>query len=79
MSGTDPLGRLARADRPRLAVLVLVGGVVALVGGALVVAGSALDRGLGAAGLRVAVIGFLVFALGASGYVAFAVFERGFE
>lgn len=71
----DPHGWLAGQAHPRLAVLVIVGGVVGLVGAALAFVGG----GLGTAGLRLSVLGLLAFLFGASGYVAFAVFERGFD
>lgn len=71
----DPLGWLAGQAHPRLAVLVIVGAGAGLVGAALALAGG----GLGTAGFRLGVLGLLAFLLGASGYVAFAVFERGFD
>lgn len=71
----DWLGRLARRRHPRLAVLVLSGGAVGLTGAGLALAGVGLET----LGLRLGVIGGLAFLFGASGYVAFAVFEHGFE
>ena len=79
MSAIDRLaGSLTGAAHPRLLVLVVVGAAVGVVGTALVVAGSG-GRGLDALGLRLAVVGYLAFLFGASGYLAFTVFERGFE
>lgn len=69
----DPLGWFARRAHPRLAALVLLGGAVALAGGLLALVGGE------TLGLRLVVLGGLVFAFGGSGYVAFSVFERGFE
>lgn len=69
----DPLGWFARRSHPRLAALVLVGGAVALAGGLLALVGGE------TLGLRVAILGALVCFFGGSGYVAFSVFERGFE
>lgn len=71
----DPLGWFARQSHPRLAALVLLGGAVGFVGALLIFAGV----GSGTLGLRLAVLGALAFFFGASGYVAFAVFEREFE
>lgn len=71
----DWLDRLARRRHPRLAVLVLAGGAVGLTGAVLALAGIGLET----LGLRLGVIGAIAFLLGASGYVAFAVFERGFD
>lgn len=68
----NPLGWCARRTHPRLAAFVLLGTAVALVGGLLSVVGLTV-------GLRLAIIGALVFAFGASGYVAFGVFDHGFE
>ena len=72
------LGRLARAAHPRLLVLVIVGTLVGVLGTALLLL--APDRGAQATlGRRLAVVGYLVFLIGASGYVAFLVFDRGFD
>lgn len=69
----DPIGWFARRAYPRLAALVVLGAAVALAGGLLALVGG------GTLGLRLAALGTLVFAFGGSGYVAFSVFDRGFE
>lgn len=75
MSPLDPVAdRLARAAHPRLLLLVLVGAGLVVVGLLLWLLAPTL--GLGDTGARIAILGALVFVLGASGYVAFAVFER---
>ena len=80
MSAIDRLaGALAGAAHPRLLALVVLGAAVGVVGTVLAVAGSGQGSGLGDLGFRFAVAGYLVFLLGASGYLAFTVFERGFE
>lgn len=71
----DWLGRLARRRHHRLAVLVLAGGAIGLTGAVLALAGIGLET----FGLRLGAIGAIAFLFGASGYVAFAVFERGFD
>lgn len=69
----DPLGWFARRAHPRLAAFALIGAAIALVGGLLALTGG--ER----LGIRLAVLGAVVFSFGGSGYVAFSVFERGFE
>lgn len=71
------VGRLSRFRHPRLVVLVAVGAVVGLVGSILVLVDPA--TGDETLGLRLAILGYLAFLLGASGYLAFAVFERGLD
>lgn len=66
----------SRRSYPRLAALVVLGAAVGAVGTALLLAGSGAGRTLG---LRLAVVGYLVFLFGASGYLAFSLFSRGFE
>lgn len=75
----DPLGPLARREHPRLAALVLLGAALGVVGGLLWLTAGPLGHGLGRAGLRLATLGVVVFAFAASGALAFAVFERGFD
>ena len=75
-AGRGPVGWLSRRSYPRLAALVVVGAAVGLLGTALVATGRG---GAGSLGLRLAVLGYLVFLFGASGYVAFSLFSRGFE
>ena len=71
------VGRLSRFRHPRLVVLVAAGAVVGLVGSILVLVDPAtVDNTLG---LRLTTLGYLVFLVGASGYLAFAVFERGLD
>jgi hypothetical protein len=80
MSAIDRLfGTLARTAHPRLLVLAAVGVAAVVLGGVLVLATSGPAGGPGTLGIRLAIVGALLFLLGASGYVAFAVFERGFE
>lgn len=74
-----PMGWLSRRAYPRLAVLVVLGAAVGLLGTALVLLGSGGDAVPGPLGLRLAVVGYLLFLFGATGYVAFAVFSRGFD
>ena len=77
MSPADRLlGRLSRTAHPRLAVVVVLGAAVGVVGTAIAVAGTARGSATATAGVRLAIAGYLLFLLGASGYVAFAVFER---
>lgn len=79
MSSIDRLlGPITRSAHPRLLTLVVLGAAIGVLGTALSLAGPGPGelRGLGT---RLAVVGYLVFLLGASGYVAFAVFERGFD
>ena len=78
MTRSDGLvGRLSRFRHPRLVVLVAAGAVVGLVGSILVLVDPAtVDNTLG---LRLATLGYLAFLVGASGYLAFAVFERGLD
>lgn len=68
-----PRAWLADRAHPRLAALALLGLAAALLGALLVAAG------VGPTGLRLAVVGFIACLVGASGYLAFAVFERGFD
>jgi len=76
MSG-DPgvLGWFSRRAFPRLAALVVLGAVVAIVGTVLLLVGSG-DGGRAMLGFRLALVGYLVFLFGASGYLAFSLFER---
>ncbi len=74
----DALGPLAERDHPRLALLLLVGAAAGLLGAALWLTAGPLGHGFGTAGFRLAALGLIVFAFGASGVIAFAVFERGF-
>ena len=80
MSAIDRIaGALAGTAHPRLLVLVVVGAVVGVVGTALAVATPDPTSSFVTLGVRLAVVGYLAFLLGGSGYVAFAVFERGFD
>lgn len=79
MSPWDPAGRLARRRHPRLATIALVGAVLAIAGLAGWLTAGPLGHPYGTDGLRAAFIGLLGFFFGASGYLAFAVFERGFD
>lgn len=80
MSAIDRLaGALAGAAHPRLLVLLVVGAAVGVVGTALAIAGSGAGDGLATLGFRMAVVGYLALLFGASGYLAFTVFDRGFE
>lgn len=72
-------GPLRHVSHPRLTFLVVVGGATTLVGLAGSLSASPLGHGFGTAGLRIAILGLLAFFLGATGYVAFRVFEHGFE
>ena len=74
--GERVVGVLSRSAHPRLLVLLLAGAAVGLLGSVLLVAGG---QGLRTLGFRLAVVGYLAFLAGASGYLAFAVFERGFD
>lgn len=74
--GRGPMGWLSRRSYPRLAVLVVLGAALGVVGTALVVTGRG---GAGSLGLRLAVVGYLVFLFGGSGYLAFSLFSRGFD
>lgn len=63
----------SRRAFPRLAALVTVGVAVGLVGTVLLLTASGPSRALG---FRIAVVGYLVFLFGATGYLAFSVFSR---
>ena len=78
-AGADAPGPLARRDHPRLAALLVAGAVLAVSGALLWTTEGPLGHGLGRAGLRLATLGGIVFAFAASGALAFAVFERGFD
>lgn len=79
MSRLDPVGRLARLRHPRLATIAIIGAVLAVAGAAGWLTAGPLGHPYGTDGLRAAFVGLLGFFLGASGYLAFAVFERGFD
>lgn len=80
MNGLDAIRvRVLRSEYPRLVLLSIGGAGVGLIGTALVLVGSQVGSSLDEAGLRIAVIGYLAFLVGVSGYVAFAVFENRFD
>lgn len=60
---------------PRLLVLLVVGVLIGFLGVILSLA-TPTGGDAGARGTRLAIVGTLVFLLGASGYLAFAAFER---
>lgn len=68
---------LGRFRHPRLVVLVVAGTLVGLVGTLLALLGPA--SGFASFGPRLAILGAIVLLFGASGMLAFAVFERGFD
>lgn len=74
----DP-GRLARFAHPRLAILGLLGTGLGLLGLLVFLTAAPVGHGFGTVGVRIVILGALVLAFAASGYVAFFVFERGFE
>lgn len=74
-----PLDRIARSAHPRLLLLVLLGGVIGLLGTLFAVVGPAVGLSVGVPAARIAILGALVFLAGASGYLAFSVFDRGFD
>lgn len=74
MSAGGPLGDwFAARSAPRLLILVLLGALLVVAGAALALTGS------GSLGPRVLILGGIVLLFGASGYVAIAVFSRGFD
>lgn len=79
MSAPDRLDRRARRDRPRLSLLLALGAALGLLGVGVWLSAGPLGHDLGTAGLRVATVGLIVFVFAASGVIAFAVFERGFD
>lgn len=76
---SGPLDRIARSAHPRLLLLMLLGAAVAVLGVVLIVVSPTIDLGNGEIAARIGILGALVFLAGASGYLAFSVFERGFE
>lgn len=78
-AGDRLVGTFSRADHPRLLGLVAVGVAVAAIGTALALTSPGQGSDLGTLGVRLAVVGTIAFVVGASGYVAFSVFERGFD
>jgi|GEM_PF-4735037 len=75
----SPLDRIARSAHPRLLLSTLLGAVVALLGAGLSVIAPAVGLGIRETAARIAILGALLFLAGGSGYLAFSVFERGFE
>ena len=74
MSVGGPLGDWLAARRaPRLAIILVLGALVVVAGAVLALTGS------GSLGTRLLILGAIVFFFGASGYVAIAVFSRGFD
>lgn len=76
---SDALGWFVGRDHPRLTLLALAGVGLGLLGGLLWFTAAPVGHGLGTLGRRIATLGGIVFAFAASGIVAFAVFERGFD
>lgn len=76
---TAPFDRVARSAHPRLLLLVLLGAAVGLLGTLLAVVGPSVGLPVGGPAARIAILGALVFLAGASGYLAFTVFDRGFD
>lgn len=74
----DP-GRFTRFAHPRLALLGLLGAGLGLLGLVALLSAAPVGHGLGTVGARIAILGGLVLAFATSGYVAFFVFDRGFE
>ena len=58
---------------------MLIGASVTVLGVVLLVVAPVIELGIGEGAARVAILGVLVFLAGGSGYLAFSVFERGFE
>lgn len=76
-TGRSVIDRISRARHPRLFVLVLVGAAGVVVGTVLLLAdGAPRPDSLGG---RVAALGALVLLYGATGYLAFWIFGRGFD
>lgn len=73
MSG--PVDWLAGLAHPRLALLILVGAATVAVGGALALVGPPLGADAGTTAIRMAIAGAIVFLFGATGYLAFSLFE----
>lgn len=76
-TGRSVVDRISRARHPRLLVLVLVGAVGVVAGAVLLLADGAPRPD--SLGVRLAVLGALVLLFGATGYLAFSIFGRGFD
>lgn len=70
------LPRIERSEFPRLTLLVVIGALLLAVGGGLVGADPMVEPDVGLLGIRIGVIGFLLFVFGGAGYIAITVFER---
>lgn len=66
---------LVRITHPRLVALVVVGIALGLLGTALTLEGA----GPRSIGTRLAIVGYLVALIAGSGFVAFRIFEHGFD
>lgn len=73
MTGLD---RIRESAHPRLAIIIAVGVGTIAVAAILAVLGSVTDLASTQYSLPLAVVGYLLFMFGGSGYVAMRVFER---
>lgn len=73
MTGLD---RIRESAHPRLATIIAIGVVMIAVAAMLAVLGTATDLGSTQYSLPLAVVGYLLFMFGGSGYLAMWVFER---
>lgn len=73
MTGLD---RIRESAHPRLALIIAVGVGTIAVAAVLAALGSATDLDVAQYSLPLAVVGYLLFLFGGSGYLAMRVFER---
>lgn len=79
MSASDRLLAIfAQSRHPRLLILSMLGVTIGLLGTAITLTDSGPD-GASTLGVQIAVVGYLTFLVGTSGYVAFSVFKHGFD
>lgn len=70
------LERIRRSAHPRLVSIIAVGAGMIAVAALLAVVGSVIDPAWSRYSLPLAIVGYLLFMFGGSGYVATWVFER---
>lgn len=76
MTASEPFREaVARTAHPRLVTALVVGVAIGLLGTTLALAGA----GPRSIWTRLAIVGYLVALIAGSGYVAFGIFERGFD
>lgn len=73
MTGLD---RIRESAHPRLAIIIVVGVVIMAVAAILALMGSVTELQSTRYSLPIAIVGYLLFMFGGSGYVSMWVFER---